>query len=77
MQLTLSHASFGLLLLLSVSVQAKGLIISNRVVDSVTQQAELNENKVTFLQDVVITQGSIIIHADKVVVLRHERAMTR
>ncbi len=42
-------------------------------VDSVSQQAELNENKVTFLQDVIITQGSIIIHADKVIVLRHEK----
>lgn len=42
-------------------------------VDSISQQAELNENKVTFLQDVIITQGSIIIHADKVVVLRHEK----
>ncbi|MFB0975206.1 MAG: LptA/OstA family protein, partial [Tolumonas sp.] len=71
MQLTLSHASFGLLLLLSVSVQAKESDYQQPVVvDSVTQQAELNENKVTFLQDVVITQGSIIIHADKVVVLR-------
>lgn len=41
--------------------------------NSDSQQAEMNENKATFLQDVVITQGSIIIHADKVVVLRHTK----
>lgn len=75
MPLTLSHASFGLLLLLSVSaLQAKESDYQQPVtIDSGSQQAEMNENKATFLQDVVITQGSIIIHADKVVVLRHTK----
>lgn len=43
MQLTLSHASFGLLLLLSVSAQAKQSDYQQPVVvDSVSQEAELN-----------------------------------
>jgi lipopolysaccharide export system protein LptA len=62
------------MLFASANIQAKESDYQQPVVvDSVTQQAELNENKVTFLQDVVITQGSIIIHANKVVVLRHEK----
>ncbi|WP_024872215.1 lipopolysaccharide transport periplasmic protein LptA [Tolumonas lignilytica] len=74
MRLTLSHVSFGLMLLFSASAFAKQSDYQQPVtVDSVSQQAELNANKVTFLQDVKITQGSIIIHADKVVVLRHEK----
>ena len=40
-------------------------------VDSVRQVAELNNNKLTFLDDVVIRQGTIEIHADKVEVIRH------
>lgn len=39
-------------------------------VDSVRQLAELNENRVTFLEDVVIRQGTIEIRADKVEVIR-------
>ncbi len=39
-------------------------------VTSNKQVAELSDNKVTFLEDVVITQGTILIHADKVVVTR-------
>ncbi len=74
MQPTLSLASLSLLLLVSANIQAKESDYQQPiVVDSVTQQAELNENKVTFLQDVVITQGTIIIHANKVIVLRHEK----
>ena len=61
MPLTLSHASLGLLLLLAVSAQAKESDYQQPVtVDSGSQQDELNENKATFLQDVVITQGSSI-----------------
>jgi lipopolysaccharide export system protein LptA len=74
MQRTLSHISLGLLLLISVSAHAKESDYQQPVtVDSGSQQAELNDNKVTFTEDVVITQGSIIIHADKVVVLRHAK----
>ena len=75
MPLTLRHVSFGLLFLLSIStLQAKESDYKQPVsIDSGSQQAEMNENKATFLQDVVITQGSIIIHADKVVVLRHTK----
>ncbi|MCD8548693.1 MAG: lipopolysaccharide transport periplasmic protein LptA [Aeromonadaceae bacterium] len=40
-------------------------------VDSVRQVAELNDNKLTFLEDVVIRQGTIEIRADKVEVIRH------
>lgn len=40
-------------------------------VDSVRQLAELNANRVTFSEDVIITQGSIRIQADKVEVIRH------
>ena len=50
MPLTLSHASLGLLLLLAVSAQAKESDYQQPVtVDSGSQQAELNENKATFL----------------------------
>ena len=71
---TLSLVSLSFMLFASANIQAKESDYQQPVVvDSVTQQAELNENKVTFLQDVVITQGSIIIHANKVVVLRHEK----
>ena len=42
-------------------------------VDSDTQQAELNTNVITFLNNVVIHQGSIVMHANKVVVIRHEK----
>lgn len=74
MQRTLSLVSLSFMLFASANIQAKESDYQQPVVvDSVTQQAELNENKVTFLQDVVITQGSIIIHANKVVVLRHEK----
>ena len=74
MQRTLSLVSLSFMLFASANIQAKESDYQQPVVvDSVTQQAELNENKVTFLQEVVITQGSIIIHANKVVVLRHEK----
>ena len=39
-------------------------------VDSNKQIAELAKNKITFLDNVVIIQGSIEIHADKVEILR-------
>ena len=74
MQRTLSLVSLSFMLFASANIQAKESDYQQPVVvDSVTQQAELNENIVSFLQDVVITQGSIIIHANKVVVLRHEK----
>ena len=40
-------------------------------VDSQRQLAELGNNKVSFLDDVVITQGTIRITANKVEVIRH------
>jgi lipopolysaccharide export system protein LptA len=75
MQLTITRVSLGLLLLIPLwGAQAKESDYQQPVtVDSVSQQAELNENKVTFLTDVKITQGTILIHADKVVVLRKEQ----
>lgn len=71
----ISHVVSGIILLLSFStIQAKESDYKQPVtVDSISQQAELNDNKVTFLEDVIITQGSIIIHADKVIVLRHAK----
>ena len=41
-------------------------------VDSMKQTADLATNQITFLNDVVITQGTIQINADKVVILRNK-----
>ncbi len=53
------------------ALQAKQSDFSEPVyVDAVTQTAELQDNRLTFTKDVIITQGTIKIHADKVVVVR-------
>lgn len=53
------------------AVQAKQSDYSEPVyVDAMTQTAELQDNRLTFDKDVIITQGSIKIRADKVVVVR-------
>ena len=59
------------LLLLATGVQAKQSDYKEKVyVDSIRQQAELADNKVTFFEDVIITQGTIKITAVKVEVIR-------
>ena len=58
-------------LLLCGTVSAKESDFAEKVyVDAVKQVAELQDNRITFEQDVTITQGSIKIKADKVVVIR-------
>ena len=60
------------LMLVTLSLQAKQSDYKEKVyVDSVRQQAELADNKVTFFDDVIITQGTIKITASKVEVIRH------
>lgn len=60
------------LMLVTLSPQAKQSDYKEKVyVDSVRQQAELANNKVTFFDDVIITQGTIKITASKVEVIRH------
>ncbi len=60
------------LLLLTQPARAKESDYQQPVeVNSVRQLAELNANRVTFSEDVIITQGSIRIQADKVEVIRH------
>lgn len=60
------------LLLCAFAVQAKQSDYKEKIyVDSLRQQAELASNKITFLDDVIITQGTIKITADKVEVIRH------
>lgn len=41
-------------------------------IDSDQQMADLSENQATFLNDVIIRQGTIEIHADKVIVEREK-----
>ncbi|MGL5496638.1 MAG: lipopolysaccharide transport periplasmic protein LptA [Aeromonas sobria] len=58
-------------LLLCGAVTAKESDFAEKVyVDAVKQVAEMQDNRITFEQNVIITQGSIKIHADKVVVTR-------
>jgi lipopolysaccharide export system protein LptA len=60
------------LLLASASVAAKQTDYQQKIyVDSQRQLAELSDNKVSFLDDVVITQGTIKITANKVEVIRN------
>lgn len=75
MPFTITRVSLAFLLLLPLlTAQAKESDYQQPVtVDSITQQAELNANKVTFLNDVKINQGTIRIHADKVVVIRKDK----
>ena len=58
-------------LLLCGAVTAKESDFAEKVyVDAVKQVAEMQNNRITFEQNVIITQGTIKIHADKVVVTR-------
>jgi lipopolysaccharide export system protein LptA len=58
-------------LLLCGAVTAKESDFAEKVyVDAVKQVAEMQDNRITFEQNVIITQGTIKIHADKVVVTR-------
>ncbi len=58
-------------LLLCGTVSAKESDFAEKVyVDAVKQVAEMQDNRITFEQDVTITQGTIKIKADKVVVIR-------
>ncbi|MFC3913731.1 lipopolysaccharide transport periplasmic protein LptA [Pseudaeromonas sharmana] len=58
--------------LLTTSIEAKQSDYQQPIqVDSQRQLAELGSDKVSFLDDVVITQGSIRITASKVEVIRH------
>ena len=58
-------------LLLCGTVSAKESDFAEKVyVDAVKQVAEMQDNRITFEQNVIITQGTIKIHADKVVVTR-------
>ncbi|PKQ81222.1 lipopolysaccharide transport periplasmic protein LptA [Aeromonas sobria] len=58
-------------LLLCGAVTAKESDFAEKVyVDAVKQVAEMQDNRITFEQSVIITQGTIKIHADKVVVTR-------
>ncbi|MGL4933635.1 MAG: lipopolysaccharide transport periplasmic protein LptA [Aeromonas sp.] len=58
-------------LLLCGAVTAKESDFSEKVyVDAVKQVAEMQDNRITFEQDVTINQGTIKIKADKVVVTR-------
>jgi len=58
-------------LLICCSVSARESDFSEKVyVDAVKQVAEMQDNRITFEQDVTITQGTIKIQADKVVVTR-------
>ena len=58
-------------LLLCGSLNAKESDFAEKVyVDAVKQVAEMQDNRITFSEDVIITQGTIKIKADKVVVIR-------
>lgn len=58
-------------LLLCGTVSAKESDFAEKVyVDAVRQVAEMQDNRITFSDDVIITQGTIKIKADKVVVIR-------
>lgn len=58
-------------LLLCGAANAKESDFAEKVyVDAVKQVAEMQDNRATFLEDVSITQGTIKIKADKVVVTR-------
>ena len=51
-------------------------------VSSVSQHAKMKNNSVTFRDDVLLTQGSIIIRADKLIVTRtqepnHEKMLAK
>ncbi len=71
---TIVNTTLLTLLLTSAALYARESDYQQPVtVNSDTQQAELNSNTITFLKNVVITQGSIIIHASKVVVIRHDK----
>lgn len=71
--ISIHHASLLCgLALLSSPLLAKQTDYQQKIfVDSNRQQAELADNKVTFLDNVIITQGTIKITADKVEVIRH------
>jgi len=54
-------------LLLCGSLNAKESDFAEKVyVDAVKQVAEMQDNRITFSEDVIITQGTIKIKADKV-----------
>ncbi|MGL5031314.1 MAG: lipopolysaccharide transport periplasmic protein LptA [Aeromonas sp.] len=58
-------------LLVCGAVTAKESDLTEKVyVDAAKQVAEMQDNRITFEQNVVITQGTIKINADKVVVTR-------
>ncbi|KLN64020.1 MULTISPECIES: lipopolysaccharide transport periplasmic protein LptA [Vibrio] len=67
----LSHLSLISCLLLSSQAMALSTDQDQPVyIDSDSQQLDMQSNKVTFLGDVKLKQGSININADKVIVLR-------
>ncbi len=70
--ISMKNANLALAALLCCgALQAKQSDFSEPVyVDAVTQTAELQDNRLTFNQDVTINQGTIKIKADKVVVVR-------
>ncbi|MCG9577151.1 MULTISPECIES: lipopolysaccharide transport periplasmic protein LptA [Vibrio oreintalis group] len=67
----LSHLSLISCLLLSSQAMALSTDQDQPVyIDSDSQQLDMQSNKVTFLGDVKLKQGSININADKVIVIR-------
>lgn len=70
--ISMKNASLAMIaLMLCASASAKESDLKEKVyVDAVKQVAEMQDNRITFEQDVIITQGTIKIKADKVVVTR-------
>ncbi len=73
----LSHLS--LLFCLTLSANAVALSTDSEqpvYIDSDSQHLDMKSNKVTFIGDVKLKQGSININADKVIVFRHAETGT-
>ena len=70
--ISMKNANLALVaLLLCGAVTAKESDFAEKVyVDAVKQVAEMQDNRITFEEDVTINQGTIKIKADKVVVTR-------